>query len=182
MKTFLHFFIVSIVLIAGASSYAQIGVAPTPPPTQTKEHILLARQVNVPLSKIGAGTLILSNDNGVSLAAVAIPAFMKNARKAKTAEATTNVKKMYDGARMATPPTTTFEASTFKATREQGLTTIFTKTGAGKDVVPPGGDAKLKWSHHTHRDESGKNTIVEYHGADREGNLAAYVVVVNGGR
>src|SRR5262245_36700842 len=33
------------------------------------------------------------------LAAVAIPAFMKNARKAKTAEATTNVKKVYDGAR-----------------------------------------------------------------------------------
>jgi len=33
------------------------------------------------------------------LAAVAIPAFMKNARKAKTAEAVTNVKKMYDGAR-----------------------------------------------------------------------------------
>src|SRR5687767_11558325 len=33
------------------------------------------------------------------LAAVAIPAFMKNARKAKTAEATTNVKKLYDGAR-----------------------------------------------------------------------------------
>ena len=33
------------------------------------------------------------------LAAVAIPAFMKNARKAKTVEATTNVKKMYDGAR-----------------------------------------------------------------------------------
>src|SRR6185503_21100643 len=33
------------------------------------------------------------------LAAVAIPAFMKNARKAKTAEATTNVKKIYDGAR-----------------------------------------------------------------------------------
>ena len=31
-------------------------------------------------------------------AAVAIPAFMKNARKAKTAEAVTNVKKMYDGA------------------------------------------------------------------------------------
>lgn len=30
------------------------------------------------------------------LAAVAIPAFMKNARKAKTAEATTNVKKMYE--------------------------------------------------------------------------------------
>ena len=35
------------------------------------------------------------------LAAVAIPAFMKNARKAKTAEATTNVKKIYDGARAA---------------------------------------------------------------------------------
>jgi prepilin-type N-terminal cleavage/methylation domain-containing protein len=33
------------------------------------------------------------------LAAVAIPAFMKNARKAKTSEATTNVKKLYDGAR-----------------------------------------------------------------------------------
>jgi len=33
------------------------------------------------------------------LAAVAIPAFMKNARKAKTVEATTNVKKIYDGAR-----------------------------------------------------------------------------------
>jgi type IV pilus assembly protein PilA len=33
------------------------------------------------------------------LAAVAIPAFMKNARKAKTTEATTNVKKIYDGAR-----------------------------------------------------------------------------------
>jgi prepilin-type N-terminal cleavage/methylation domain-containing protein len=33
------------------------------------------------------------------LAAVAIPAFMKNSRKAKTTEATTNVKKMYDGAR-----------------------------------------------------------------------------------
>jgi type IV pilus assembly protein PilA len=33
------------------------------------------------------------------LAAVAIPAFMKNARKAKTTEATTNVKKLYDGAR-----------------------------------------------------------------------------------
>ena len=33
------------------------------------------------------------------LAAVAIPAFMRNARKAKTVEATTNVKKMYDGAR-----------------------------------------------------------------------------------
>src|SRR6266540_2236650 len=33
------------------------------------------------------------------LAAVAIPAFMKNARKAKTAEAVTQVKKMYDGAR-----------------------------------------------------------------------------------
>jgi prepilin-type N-terminal cleavage/methylation domain-containing protein len=33
------------------------------------------------------------------LAAVAIPAFMKNARKAKTAEAVTNVKKLYDGAR-----------------------------------------------------------------------------------
>jgi type IV pilus assembly protein PilA len=33
------------------------------------------------------------------LAAVAIPAFMKNARKAKTAEAVTNVKKIYDGAR-----------------------------------------------------------------------------------
>lgn len=33
------------------------------------------------------------------LGAVAIPAFMKNARKAKTAEATTNVKKLYDGAR-----------------------------------------------------------------------------------
>ena len=31
------------------------------------------------------------------LAAVAIPAFMKNARKAKTAEAVTNVKKLYDG-------------------------------------------------------------------------------------
>ena len=33
------------------------------------------------------------------LAAVAIPAFMKNARKAKTTEAVTNVKKLYDGAR-----------------------------------------------------------------------------------
>jgi len=33
------------------------------------------------------------------LAAVAIPAFMKNARKAKTPEAVTNVKKLYDGAR-----------------------------------------------------------------------------------
>ena len=33
------------------------------------------------------------------LAAVAIPSFMKNARKAKTAEATSNVKKLYDGAR-----------------------------------------------------------------------------------
>jgi type IV pilus assembly protein PilA len=33
------------------------------------------------------------------LAAVAIPAFMKNARKAKTSEAITNVKKLYDGAR-----------------------------------------------------------------------------------
>jgi type IV pilus assembly protein PilA len=33
------------------------------------------------------------------LAAVAIPAFMKNSRKAKTTEATTNVKKLYDGAR-----------------------------------------------------------------------------------
>jgi type IV pilus assembly protein PilA len=33
------------------------------------------------------------------LAAVAIPAFMKNARKAKTSEATVNVKKLYDGAR-----------------------------------------------------------------------------------
>jgi hypothetical protein len=33
------------------------------------------------------------------LAAVAIPAFMKNARKARTSEATTNVKKLYDGAR-----------------------------------------------------------------------------------
>ena len=33
------------------------------------------------------------------LAAVAIPAFMRNARKAKTVEASTNVKKMYDGAR-----------------------------------------------------------------------------------
>jgi type IV pilus assembly protein PilA len=33
------------------------------------------------------------------LAAVAIPAFMKNAKKAKTAEAVTNVKKLYDGAR-----------------------------------------------------------------------------------
>jgi len=33
------------------------------------------------------------------LAAVAIPAFMKNARKAKTSEAVTNVKKLYDGAR-----------------------------------------------------------------------------------
>jgi len=32
------------------------------------------------------------------LAAVAIPAFMKNAKKAKTTEATLNVKKMYDGA------------------------------------------------------------------------------------
>jgi type II secretory pathway pseudopilin PulG len=32
------------------------------------------------------------------LAAVAIPAFMKNARKAKTTEATVNIKKMYDGA------------------------------------------------------------------------------------
>jgi len=33
------------------------------------------------------------------LAAVAIPAFMKNSRKAKTTEAVTNVKKLYDGAR-----------------------------------------------------------------------------------
>lgn len=33
------------------------------------------------------------------LAAVAIPAFMKNARKAKTAEAVINVKKLFDGAR-----------------------------------------------------------------------------------
>jgi type IV pilus assembly protein PilA len=33
------------------------------------------------------------------LAAVAIPAFMKNARKAKTSEATLNIKKIYDGAR-----------------------------------------------------------------------------------
>ena len=33
------------------------------------------------------------------LAAVAIPAFMKNARKARTVEAVTNVKKIYDGAR-----------------------------------------------------------------------------------
>jgi type IV pilus assembly protein PilA len=33
------------------------------------------------------------------LAAVAIPAFMKNARKAKTSEAVTNVQKMYVGAR-----------------------------------------------------------------------------------
>ena len=33
------------------------------------------------------------------LAAVAIPAFMKNARKAKTVEASVNVKKLYDGAR-----------------------------------------------------------------------------------
>jgi type IV pilus assembly protein PilA len=33
------------------------------------------------------------------LAAVAIPAFMKNARKAKTTEAVTNVKKIYEGAR-----------------------------------------------------------------------------------
>ncbi len=32
------------------------------------------------------------------LAAVAIPAFMKNAKKAKTTEATINVKKIYDGA------------------------------------------------------------------------------------
>jgi type IV pilus assembly protein PilA len=33
------------------------------------------------------------------LAAVAVPAFMKNSRKAKTSEATINVKKIYDGAR-----------------------------------------------------------------------------------
>ena len=33
------------------------------------------------------------------LAAVAIPAFMKNAKKAKTTEAVTNVKKLYEGAR-----------------------------------------------------------------------------------
>jgi type IV pilus assembly protein PilA len=33
------------------------------------------------------------------LAAVAIPAFMKNAKKAKTPEAITNVKKLYEGAR-----------------------------------------------------------------------------------
>jgi prepilin-type N-terminal cleavage/methylation domain-containing protein len=33
------------------------------------------------------------------LAAVAIPAFMKNAKKAKTPEAVTNVKKLYEGAR-----------------------------------------------------------------------------------
>src|SRR5215475_12569929 len=32
------------------------------------------------------------------LAAVAIPAFMKNARKAKTTEATVNLKKLQDGA------------------------------------------------------------------------------------
>jgi type II secretory pathway pseudopilin PulG len=34
------------------------------------------------------------------LAAVAIPAFMKNSRKAKGIESTMNVKRMYDGARM----------------------------------------------------------------------------------
>jgi type IV pilus assembly protein PilA len=33
------------------------------------------------------------------LAAVAIPAFMKNSRKAKTSEANVNVKKLYEGAR-----------------------------------------------------------------------------------
>jgi type IV pilus assembly protein PilA len=33
------------------------------------------------------------------LAAIAIPAFVKNSRKAKTTEAVINVKKMYDGAR-----------------------------------------------------------------------------------
>jgi prepilin-type N-terminal cleavage/methylation domain-containing protein len=33
------------------------------------------------------------------LAAVAIPAFMKNSRKAKTTEAVTNVEKIYDGAK-----------------------------------------------------------------------------------
>jgi hypothetical protein len=47
---------------------------------------------DLPPSLIAIGTLGIAT-------AVAIPAFMKNARKAKTAEAVTNVKKIYDGAR-----------------------------------------------------------------------------------
>jgi type IV pilus assembly protein PilA len=50
------------------------------------------------IGRLPLGALIPALE-GNDAPAVAIPAFMKNARKAKTAEATTNVKRMYDGAR-----------------------------------------------------------------------------------
>jgi prepilin-type N-terminal cleavage/methylation domain-containing protein len=80
------------------------------------------------------------------LAAVAIPAFMKNARKAKTAEATTNVKKIYDGARSyyeeelnkrgsTTPIAKQFPNST--ATTETPTPTMGTCCAAAGDKCPP---------------------------------------------
>lgn len=63
-----------------------------------------------------------------SRAAVAIPAFMKNARKAKTAEAVTNVKKMYDGARAVALDELDFVVS---ATDPRGTVTTATYDARG---------------------------------------------------
>jgi type II secretory pathway pseudopilin PulG len=62
-----------------------------PPP---KQGMSTGAIVAIVLGCVFGGVMIL----GI-LAAVAIPAFMKNSRKAKNSEATINVKKLYEGAR-----------------------------------------------------------------------------------
>jgi type II secretory pathway pseudopilin PulG len=66
-------------------------VQPHPPP---KQGMSSGAIVAIVLGCVFGGIMIL----GI-LAAVAIPAFMKNSRKAKTSEPVINVKKLYEGAR-----------------------------------------------------------------------------------
>src|SRR5262245_41418193 len=66
--------------------------APQPPP---KQGMSTGAIIAIVLGCVFGGIMII----GI-LAAVAIPAFMKTARKAKGTEGTVNLRRMYDGARM----------------------------------------------------------------------------------
>jgi hypothetical protein len=83
------------------------------------------------LPPFGLGALI-----GV-VGAIAIPAFMKNARKAKTAEATTNVKKMYEGARAQKPAVPTPDPQV-KVTTKSGKTKAKMLSTVSMKIRKPG--------------------------------------------
>ncbi len=68
---------------------------PLMPPPPAKQPMSTGAIIAIVLGCVFGGIMII----GI-LAAIAIPAFMKNSRKAKNTEATWHVKRMYDGARV----------------------------------------------------------------------------------